>query len=603
MSDIARRPGAELRPLKPGLSVQVLEWVSELRVIWADAGLSMNEFASLNPIDKGTVSRYLNGQRVPRDRWFLDKLLDIRATYGSPVTPAVRDHLIGLHLRALETAHPHEYRIRLVTDQLEIAVASRSESERYARCLEQLLAERSGQVQELADDEGCLRSTLDTDLMAIRVKYECLAAEVVKITRELEAAREREAEADSRCQYFEAILDQLDSLPQGDGNGIGTDLPRDDATGADVGGHAGHSASPNWAGEPAATVRGIGNAARAEVDKRAREIVALAIQRVAGKQTTESVVTVLDLPTEEMKGRIIGREGRNIRAFESVTGVNVIIDDTPEAVLLSCFDPVRREVARLTLERLLADGRIDPQRIEEAYELGKKEIELLCKRAGEDAVIQLGITDMHPELINLLGRLKYRTSHGQNVLAHLVESAHIAGMMAAELRMEPLLLKRCAVLHDIGKALTHEVGGSHALIGAEIARKYGESEDVAHAIEAHHDEVETRTAEAALTQAANAISGGRPGARRESLELYVKRLQRLEEIARQREREEGVESVFAMQAGREIKVIVKPDIVDDIQSEVMAIEIAKQIEEDLDYPGQIRVTLVRGSRAVIEFAS
>ena len=256
-----------------------------------------------------------------------------------------------------------------------------------------------------------------------------------------------------------------------------------------------------------------------------------------------------------MKGRIIGREGRNIRAFETVTGVNLIIDDTPEAVLLSCFDPVRREVGRLTLERLVLDGRIHPQRIEEAYERSKAEIEQLCVRAGEDALVDLAITDMHPELTNLLGRLRYRTSYGQNVLKHLVESAHIAGMMASELGLDPVLMKRCTVLHDIGKALTHEVQGSHALIGAEIARRYGEPEDVVHAIEAHHNEVEVRTVEAVLTQAADAISGGRPGARRESLEAYIKRLERLEQIALA---QEGVEKVFAMQAGREIRVMVKP---------------------------------------------
>jgi ribonucrease Y len=350
--------------------------------------------------------------------------------------------------------------------------------------------------------------------------------------------------------------------------------------------------------EAALIVRDIENDAKIEGEKRARKIVTLAIQRVATEQTSESVVSVLHLPGDEMKGRIIGREGRNIRAFESVTGVNLIIDDTPEAVLLSCFDPVRREIARLTLDRLIADGRIHPQRIEDAYEQGKAEIEQLCKKAGEDALLELGITDMHPELVDLLGRLRYRTSYGQNVLRHLVESAHIAGMMASELRIDPLLLKRCTVLHDIGKALTHEVEGSHALIGAEIARRYGELDDVVHAIEAHHNEVEVRTVEAVLTQAADAISGGRPGARRESLEMYVKRLERLEQIAGGHE---GVEKVFAMQAGREIRVMVKPDRIDDIQAQVIARDIAKQVEEELTYPGQIRITVVRESRAT-EFA-
>jgi ribonuclease Y len=350
--------------------------------------------------------------------------------------------------------------------------------------------------------------------------------------------------------------------------------------------------------EAALLVRETENAARRDGEERARRIVTLAIQRVASEQTSESVVSVLHLPGDEMKGRIIGREGRNIRAFESVTGVNLIIDDTPEAVLLSCFDPVRREVGRLTLERLVLDGRIHPQRIEEAYERSKGEVEQLCVRAGEDAMVELSITDLHPELVTLLGRLRYRTSYGQNVLRHLVESAHIAGMMASELGMDPALLKRCTVLHDVGKALTHEVEGSHALIGAEIARRYGEPTDVVHAIEAHHNEVEVRTVEAVLTQAADAISGGRPGARRESLEAYVKRLERLEQIATA---QPGVEKVFAMQAGREIRVMVKPERVDDIQAQVIARDVAKQVEEELTYPGQIRVTVVRESRAT-EFA-
>jgi ribonuclease Y len=345
-------------------------------------------------------------------------------------------------------------------------------------------------------------------------------------------------------------------------------------------------------------VREAETQARRDGEERARRIVTLAIQRVASEQTSESVVSVLHLPGEEMKGRIIGREGRNIRAFESVTGVNLIIDDTPEAVLLSCFDPVRREVGRLALEKLVLDGRIHPQRIEEAYERSKAEVEQLCVRAGEDAMVELAITDMHPELVTLLGQLRYRTSYGQNVLAHLVESAHIAAMMASELGMDPVLLRRCTVLHDIGKALTHEVEGSHALIGAEIAHKYGESADVVHAIEAHHNEVEVRTVEAVLTQAADAISGSRPGARRESLEAYVKRLERLEEIATAHD---GVDKVFAMQAGREIRVMVKPDRVDDIQAQVIARDVAKQVEEELTYPGQIRVTVVRESRAT-EFA-
>ncbi|MDG4759435.1 ribonuclease Y [Micromonospora sp. WMMD710] len=345
--------------------------------------------------------------------------------------------------------------------------------------------------------------------------------------------------------------------------------------------------------EAALLVRDIEADARGTAEQRARHIVVDAIQRVASEQTAESVVSVLHLPGDEMKGRIIGREGRNIRAFESVTGVNLIIDDTPEAVLLSCFDPVRREVGRLTLEKLVLDGRIHPHRIEEVYDLARQEVEQLCLRAAEDALVEVGITEIHPELVVLLGRLRYRTSYGQNVLKHLVETAHIAGIMAAELRLDVPTIKRSAFLHDIGKALTHEVEGSHAIIGADLARKYGEHEDVVHAIEAHHNEVPPQTIEAVLTQASDACSGGRPGARRESLEAYVKRLERIEEIAAGKL---GVDKVFAMQAGREIRVMVKPDDVDDIGAAVLARDVAKQIEEELTYPGQIRVTVVRESR-------
>ncbi|HEX2418143.1 MAG TPA: ribonuclease Y [Micromonosporaceae bacterium] len=345
--------------------------------------------------------------------------------------------------------------------------------------------------------------------------------------------------------------------------------------------------------DAALLVRDIEAEAKRTAEDRARHVVVDAIQRVASEQTAESVVSVLHLPSDEMKGRIIGREGRNIRAFESVTGVNLIIDDTPEAVLLSCFDPVRREVGRLTLEKLVLDGRIHPHRIEEVYEDSREEVDRLCQRAAEDALVEVGITDIHPELVTLLGRLRYRTSYGQNVLKHLVETSHISGIMAAELGLERDLIKRCAFLHDIGKALTHEVEGSHAIIGADLARKYGEDEEVIHAIEAHHNEVPPQTIEAVLTQAADACSGGRPGARRESLEAYVKRLERIEEIATNKL---GVDRVFAMQAGREIRVMVRPEEIDDIAAAILARDVAKQIEEELTYPGQIRVTVVRESR-------
>ncbi|MEJ7629170.1 MAG: ribonuclease Y [Nocardioidaceae bacterium] len=345
--------------------------------------------------------------------------------------------------------------------------------------------------------------------------------------------------------------------------------------------------------EAALVVREIERRATSEGETLAREILVTAIQRLASEQTAESVVSLVRLPGDDMKGRIIGREGRNIRSFEQTTGVNLIIDDTPEAVVLSCFDPVRREVGRITLEELVADGRIHPSRIEEVYQRSLTEIDRLCQRAGEDALAEVGVTDVHPQLVFTLGQLRYRTSYGQSVLKHLVESAHAASLLAAELGVDGTVVKRAALLHDIGKALTHEVEGSHALVGAELAHRYGESPDVVHAIEAHHNEVEPRTIEAVLTQAADAISGGRPGARRESPEAYVRRLERLEEIAMSCE---GVEKVFAMQAGREIRVMVLPEVVDDIGAQVLARDIVKQVEHELTYPGQIKVTVIRESR-------
>ncbi len=346
--------------------------------------------------------------------------------------------------------------------------------------------------------------------------------------------------------------------------------------------------------EAAIMGRRIEAEAEATAKTRARAIVAEAVQRVASDQTAQSVVSVVHLPAEDIKGRIIGREGRNIRAFETVTGVNVIIDDTPEAVLLSCFDPVRREVGRITLLSLIEDGRIHPHRIEEAYERAQDEVEALCRRAAEDALIAVGIGELHPELMTMLGHLKYRTSYGQNVLGHMVETAHIARGIGYEMGIDPSVLVRGSFLHDIGKALTHEARGSHAIVGAELARQYGESEEVAHCIEAHHDEVAPTTVEAVLTQAADACSGGRPGARRESLESYVQRMERIEAIAGAKR---GVEKVFAMQAGRELRVMVKPEMVDDIEAHMIAREVAKQIEEELTFPGQVRVTVIRESRA------
>jgi ribonuclease Y len=342
-------------------------------------------------------------------------------------------------------------------------------------------------------------------------------------------------------------------------------------------------------------IRQVEEETKRDAERRVRSILSVAMQRLAASHAAETTVSVVQLPSDDMKGRIIGREGRNIRALENLTGVDFIIDDTPNAVVLSAFDGVRREIARMTLEKLLQDGRIHPARIEETYYQAKSELESHIAEAGEQAVFDADVQGLDPELTKILGRLKFRTSYGQNVLAHSVECAQLAAMMAHELGASPKTARRAALLHDIGKAVSHEIEGPHALVGGDLARRHGEPEAVAHAMEAHHNEVEPQTVEAVIVQAADALSGARPGARGESLEQYVKRLRELEQIAT---RHDGVDKVYAMQAGREIRVIVQPDTISDDAATLLSHEIAREIEQELEYPGQIKVTVIRESRAV-----
>ena len=347
--------------------------------------------------------------------------------------------------------------------------------------------------------------------------------------------------------------------------------------------------------ESAAIIRDSEARTKAECDKTARSILSQAMQRIASDHTIENTVSTIQIPSDDLKGRIIGREGRNIRSFEQITGTNLIIDDTPECVTISCFDPVRREIGRVTMESLISDGRIHPARIEEMYQKSEKLVNQRVREAGEQAAFDTGIHDIHPELVNTLGRLRYRTSYGQNVLNHSLEVAYLCGIMASELGLDPVPAKRAGLLHDIGKAIDREVEGNHAVIGADLARRFGEKDAIVHAIEAHHNDIEPNSVLDVLVQAADAVSAARPGARKETLDAYIKRLEKLEEIAMSYE---GVERTYAIQAGREVRVMVEPEKVDEAQTVVLAHDIASRIENELQYPGQVKVIVIRESRAI-----
>lgn len=440
--------------------------------------------------------------------------------------------------------------------------------------LEREIRERRSEVQRQERRMVQKEESLDKKIENLEKKEEALAEKI-------KSAESKEAEIDSLKRSQLDMLERISGFTKEQAKDYLLSALEEDLT---------H--------EKAVKIMEYEQKTKDESETIAREIIATAIQRCAADHSAEATVSVVTLPNDEMKGRIIGREGRNIRTLETITGVDLIIDDTPEAITVSCFDPVRREIARKTLEKLIADGRVHPARIEELYEKSRKEVEHTIKQTGERAAIDAGVNGIHPELIRQLGKLKYRTSYGQNVLNHSLEVSYIAGLMAAELGADVKTAKRAGLLHDIGKALDHEMEGSHIELGVEYARKYKENEQVVHAIQAHHGDVEAKTIVACLVQAADAISAARPGARRENLQNYIKRLEKLEEISNSFD---GVEKSYAIQAGREIRIMVKPEAVSDDQMVLVARDIAKKIEEELEYPGQIKVNVVRESRA-IDFA-
>ncbi len=452
----------------------------------------------------------------------------------------------------------------------DLLVGARDESER--------------EIRERRRELGALESKLEAREEILDKRLEAFERREAELNRRDQSLRGREKNLTDKEKEHQALIDEARAKLEAVAG-----LTREEAKRAlmdEMTGQARHEAARH--------IRVIEEEAREEADRRAKRVMAIAIERLAGEFVAERTVSVLALPSDEMKGRIIGREGRNIRAIEAATGVDIIIDDTPEAVVISCHNPIRREIARLALERLISDGRIHPGRIEEVVRKAEQEVEESIREAGQRAIIEVGVHGIHPELVKLLGMLKYRYSYAQNVLMHSIEAAFICGAMAAELGLNEKQARRAALLHDIGKSLTHEVEGSHALIGAELARKYGESAKIVNAIAAHHEEVKAETILAPLVDAADALSGARPGARREVLESYVKRLEDLEKIAKSFK---GVDKCFAVQAGREMRVIVEPTQVSDEDTTLLARDVARKIESDMTYPGQIRVTVIRETRA------
>ncbi|NLD74083.1 MAG: ribonuclease Y [Chloroflexi bacterium] len=493
----------------------------------------------------------------------------VMAIVGFAVGYFLRTRLIGRRVSAIE--EDAERRMTEArAEAMQIELEARDKALALQRETEVDIKQRT---QELSRQENRLQQRRES----LDQRMDAMEARERKIEERRRAQEKRQAELDNAWQLHLAELERISGLTREEAKEVLLDRVRDEAR-----------------VDSARIIREIESQAREEAERKAREIVTTAIQRIATDQVAETTVSTVELPSDDMKGRIIGRGGRNIRAIENVTGVDLVIDDTPEAVLLSSFDPVRREVARIALERLIMDGRIHPARIEGMVEKARSEVDQTIREAGEQAALDLGIHGLPADIIRLLGRLRYRTSYGQNVLQHSMEAAQLCAIMAAEVGANVEMAKMAGLLHDIGKAVDHEVDGPHALIGEEIARRQGLSEAICNAIGSHHAEEEQQTLEAVLVQVADAISAARPGARRESLETYIKRIKSLEQVANSFE---GVETSYAIQAGREVRIIVKPDEVDDLAAMTLSREIAKKVEENLQYPGQIRITVIRETRA------